>query len=75
MVELTREPLLIEVVTAVAVGPSPHVRPDLIGKTIAGGNPVKGATTTANVGLRSHPSGFAVLVRRRKKKKKRKSPK
>lgn len=57
---LNRSPLLIEVVAALSVGPSPHVRPDLIGKTIAGGEPVRGATTTANVGLRSSPSGFAV---------------
>lgn len=73
---LSRSPLLVEFVGsgAIAVAPSPHVRADLIGKTIAGGNAVDGATTTANVGLRSGPTGFANYgnVRRKKKKKKKK---
>lgn len=69
------EQALVEFVAALAVGPSPHVRPDLIGRTIAGGKKVKGATTTADVGLRSSPTGFAVgahkaLSHKRKKKKK-----
>lgn len=50
---LYREPLLLEV-----DGPSPNVRPDLIGKSISGGLPVAGATTTANLGLRSSPTGY-----------------
>lgn len=58
--DLSRTPLISEVVSALAVGPSPHVRPDLIGRTIAGGKGPSGATTTANIGLRSSPSGFAV---------------
>lgn len=59
---------------AIAAAPSPHVRPDLIGRTIAGGRRVKGATTTADIGLRSNPSGFANYgnIRREKKKRKRK---
>jgi len=74
---LGRQPLLLELVSAISVGPSPHVRPDLIGRTIAGGKKVKGATTTADVGLRSSPSGFAVgahraLGHKHKKKSKRK---
>lgn len=59
--ELQRTPLLSEFVSAGNVGPNPFMRPDLIGKTIAGGFPIKGATTTANLGLRSSPSGFPVF--------------
>ena len=76
---LDRTPLIAEVVVAVAVAPSPHVRPDLIDRTIVGGKSVRGATTTANSGLRSKPSGFAVNAhkaippgRYKKKKKKHK---
>lgn len=57
---LTRTPLILEVVSALSVGPSPIRRPDLIGRTIAGGPKIRGATSTADVGLRSSPTGFAV---------------
>ncbi len=69
---LTRSPLLVEFVGsgAIAVGPSPHMRTDLIGTTIAGGTGPGGATTTANVGLRSKPSGFANYGNVRKERRK-----
>lgn len=56
--------VISEIVTTIAVGPSPHIRPDLIGKTIAGGEPINGVTSTANIGLRSSPTGFAVFAHR-----------
>ena len=74
---LDRSPLLYEFVGtgAIAVGPSPHVRPDLIGKRISGAPSSKSATDTGNVGLRSSPSGFANYGNIRKKRKGRKKRK
>lgn len=69
---LRRSPLILEFVGAIAVGPSPHVSPGLIGKRISGAP--SSAMDTGKVGLRSGPSGFANYgnVRKEKKKKKKK---
>ena len=73
---LIRSPLVLEFVSsgAIAAPPSPNLRPGLIGKTIAGGARVKGATTTADAGLRTKPSGFGIFgnIRRKGKKRNRK---
>ena len=63
-----RTPLLHE------TGPSPITRPDLRGKTLAGGKPPSGATTTAQVVPRSFPSGYAPYPQTTCKKKRREPP-